>query len=73
MVCAALIDSGKPARPLKNTRGINAIVSGGRLFFAVIQGADGGKLQRAHACAFAPFGRTVGSNFRPRFQERDQT
>jgi hypothetical protein len=45
MVCAALIDSGKPARPLKNTRGINAIVSGGRLFFAVIQGADGGKLR----------------------------
>jgi hypothetical protein len=42
MVCAALIDSGKPARPLKNTRGINAIVSGGRLFFAVIQGADEG-------------------------------
>jgi hypothetical protein len=46
MVCAALIDSGKPARPVKNTIGINAIVSGGRLFFAVIQGADGAKLQR---------------------------
>jgi hypothetical protein len=29
---------------LKNTSGINAIVSGGRLFFAVIQGADDAKL-----------------------------
>jgi hypothetical protein len=46
MVCKALIDSGKPARLLKNTIGINAIVSGGRLFFAVIQGADGAKLRR---------------------------
>jgi hypothetical protein len=45
MVRAALIDSGN--RPgLKNTIGINAIVSGGRLFFAVIQGADGAKLRR---------------------------
>jgi hypothetical protein len=46
MVRAALIDSGRPARPFKNTSGINAIVSGGRLFFAVIQGADGAKLRR---------------------------
>jgi hypothetical protein len=46
MVRAALIDSGKCARTLKNPIGINAIVSGGRLFFAVIQGADGAKLRR---------------------------
>jgi hypothetical protein len=45
MVCAALIDSDKPARPVKNTIGINAIVSGRRLFFAVIQGTDGAKLR----------------------------
>jgi hypothetical protein len=31
---------------LKNTSGINAIVSGGRPFFVVIQGADGAKLPR---------------------------
>jgi hypothetical protein len=53
MVCAALIDSGKPARPLKNTIGINAIVSGRRRFFAVIQGADGAKL-RMHMLAPLP-------------------
>jgi hypothetical protein len=46
MVCAALIDSGKCARLLENTIGINAIVSGGRPFFAVIRGVDGAKLQR---------------------------
>jgi hypothetical protein len=46
MVRAALIDSGNSPGPLKNTKGINAIVSGGRLFFAVIQGADGAKLRR---------------------------
>jgi hypothetical protein len=50
MVCAALIDSGKPVPApknaiLKKAMGINAIVSGGRLFFAVIQGADGAKLR----------------------------
>jgi hypothetical protein len=43
MVRAALTDSGKSPAP-KNTSGINAIVSGGRPFFAVIQGADGAKL-----------------------------
>jgi hypothetical protein len=55
MVRAALTDSGKPARPLKNTRGINAIVSGGRLFFAVIQGAD---VQNCTARMLAPLPRS---------------
>jgi hypothetical protein len=45
MVRAALTCSGKSPAP-KNTSGINAIVSGGRPFFAVIQGADGAKLRR---------------------------
>jgi hypothetical protein len=43
MVRAALTCSGNRAAS-KNTNGINAIVSGGRPFFAVIQGADGAKL-----------------------------
>jgi hypothetical protein len=46
MVRAALIDSGKAARRFNNTSGINAIVSSGRLFFAVIRGVDGAKLRR---------------------------
>jgi hypothetical protein len=44
MVCAALTWSGLTGPAHKNTSAINAIVSGGRPFFAVIQGADGIKL-----------------------------
>jgi hypothetical protein len=46
------------------TCGLNAIVSGGVPVFAVLSRVYGGEMPSPHACAIAPFGRTVGFKFR---------
>jgi serine protease Do len=50
---------------LQKCCGINAIVSGRVLFFAVLGGAYGDQLLKPSACAATPFGRTVDVKFRP--------
>jgi hypothetical protein len=59
------------AKGSKKCCGINAIVSGGVLFFAVLSGAYGGEMPNPTACAATPFGRTVDFKYQSAFQEKD--
>ena len=47
------------AKGSKKCCGINAIVSGGILLFAVLNDAYSDEMSNPYACAATPFGRTV--------------